>query len=103
MNNDKLPENRECKSRSVINTRKRISEKLIVAFTNSIVLILDFYILVITKPLVSCFGLECLDFGEAHNLDRLPGSLGADYKYLQARKIPHKLHFTSQTIPDCIR
>ena len=43
--------------------------------------------------LVSCFGLECLDF-EDSSYSQLPGSLSPDYKYLS---------FTSQTIPDCIR
>ena len=54
-----------------------------------------------TKPLVSCFGLECLDFEES-SYSQLPGSLSADCKYLHARKIPHQLNFTSKTTPDCI-
>ena len=29
--------------------------------------------------------------------------LSRDYKYLHAKKIPHKLSFSSRTIPDCIR
>ena len=52
-----------------------------------------------TKPLVSCFGLECLDFEES-SYSQLPGSLSADCKYLHARKIPHQLNFTSKTTPD---
>ena len=33
--------------------------------------------------LVSCFGLECLDFEES-SYNQLPGSLSPDYKYLHA-------------------
>ena len=79
-------------------TTKRFSEKPIVAFTNSTVFILDFYI---TKSLVSCFDFERLDFEES-SYSQLPGSLSADNKYLHVRNIPHQLNFTSQTIPDCI-
>ena len=55
-----------------------------------------------TKPVLSCFGLECLDFEESL-YSQLPGSMNPDYKYLHARQIPHQLNFPSQTIPDCIR
>ena len=53
-------------------TRKRFSEKTIVAFTITTVLILDFYIYD-QACLVSCFGLEFLDF-EDSSYNQLPGS-----------------------------
>ena len=59
-------------------------------------------LLYITKPLVSCFGLKCLDFEES-SYNQLPGSLSTDYKYLHANEIPNQLNFTSQTILDYIR
>ena len=71
-------------------TRKRFSEKPIVAFTNSTVFILYFYNIYIYDEvgLVSCFGLECLDFDES-SYNQLPGSLSSDYKYMHERQIPH--------------
>ena len=86
---------------TILRTRKRFSENTIVAFTKSTVFILDFHIYY-QACLVSCFGLECLDFEESL-YSHLPGRLSRDYKYLQARPIPHQLRFPSQTIPDCIR
>ena len=58
-------------------------------------------LLCITKPLLSCFGLECLDIDES-SYSQLPGSLSPDYNYMHESKIPHQLSFSSQTIPDCI-
>ena len=52
--------------------------------------------------LVSCFGLECLDF-EQRSYNQLPGTLSPDYKYLHARHIPHQPTFPFQTRPDCTR
>ena len=67
-------------------TRKRFSEKTIVAFTNSTVFLLDFYIYMI-KPISS----------------HLPGSMSPDYRYLHARQMSHQLGFPFQTVSDCIR
>ena len=51
---------------SIINTRKRFSEKLIVAFTNSTVFILDFYINM-TKPVWShVLGMSAWTLKKAH-------------------------------------
>ena len=76
-------------------------QKPIAAFSNSTDFILDLF-LYDYVCLVSCFGLECLDFEES-SYSQLPGNLSPDYKYLHARQIPHQLSFSSQTIPDCIR
>ena len=40
---------------------------------------------------------------EESSYNQLPGSLSPVCKYLHARKISHKLSFSSQTIPDFIR
>ena len=64
-----------------------------IAFTNSTVLILDFYILL-------SFWFHVMDFEESSYYSQFPGNLSPDYKYLHARKIPHKLNFTSQAISD---
>ena len=59
-------------------TTNRFSEKPIVVFTSSTVLILDY----ISLSLSSCFGLECLDFEES-SYSQLPGSrleISACYK-----------------------
>ena len=55
-----------------------------------------------TKPLVSCFDLECLDF-EERSYSQLPCCLSPDYKYLHVRQIFHQLCFPSQIIADCVR
>ena len=91
-------------SMCVHQTRKGFSEKPKVAFTNSTVYILDFYMYIYCyiTCLVSYFGLECLNFEES-SYSQLPGRLSLDYKYLCARQIPHQLSFHSQTMPDCIR
>ena len=39
--------------------------------------------------MVSCFGLECLDFEES-SYNQLSGSLSPDYKYLHAKHFPPK-------------
>ena len=54
--------------------------------------------------LVSCFGLECMDFEES-SYTQLPGRLKADYK-LQisaCKKNSSPIELYPQTIPDCIR
>ena len=40
------------------------------------------------SSLISCFGLDCLDFEES-SYSQMPGSLSPDYKYLHARQIPY--------------
>ena len=74
-------------------TRKRFSEKPIVAFTNSTVFVQDFCIYVLV--------LNAWHLKKAHM--SIARNLSPDYKYLHARQIAYQLIFPSQTIPDCIR
>ena len=56
-----------------------------------------------TKPVWFNVLALCLwTLKKAHN-SQLPQNFNPDYKYLHARQIPHKLSFSSKTIPDCIR
>ena len=78
------------------------SEKPIVAFTNSAV-ILDLYIIYKTKPFWShvIFTLIAWTLKKVHH-SQFPGSLSPYYKYQHERQIPQQLSFP-QTIPDYIR
>ena len=51
--------------------------------------------------MVSCLGLEYLDFKES-SYSQLPGILSPDYKCLHVRQIPHQLSFPFLTVKDIL-